>query len=57
MKYLRKMNKETHLGYGYAAKALTKSATETIKANNQINMFEEYFDNEKPEIMSDSITT
>ena len=51
------MNKELALGYGPAAKELTQSASNTIKANNQINMFEEYFDGEKPEIMSDAIST
>ena len=56
-KYFRRMNKETHLGYSQAAKDLTAAATQTIQANNQINMFEEYFEGEKPEIMSESIST
>jgi hypothetical protein len=51
------MNKEPQLSYGNAAKDLTQAATHTIHANNQINMFEEYFEGEKPEIMSESIST
>jgi dynein intermediate chain 2 len=51
------MNKEGHLGYAPAAQYLTQAASNTIKANNQINMFEEYFEGEKPEIMSDAIST
>lgn len=56
-KYMRRMNKEPQLGYAPAAKDLTTGATKSIRSNNEINMFEEYFDGEKPEIMSDTVTT
>lgn len=51
------MNKEPHLCYAPATKDLTGNATKSIRSNNEINMFEEYFDGEKPEIMSDTVST
>ena len=44
------MNKEPQLGYALAARDLTPAATKSIRANNEINMFEEYFEGENAEI-------
>lgn len=56
-KYMRKMNKEPQLGYAQAARDLTQAAKNSILANNEINMFEEYFEGENPEIQQENIST
>ena len=57
VKYMRKMNKEPQLGYAQATRELTFGASKFIRANNEIDMFEEYFDNEQPENLSENIST
>jgi hypothetical protein len=47
------MNKEPQLGYASAARDLTSSAAMCIKSNNEIDMFEEYFQGEQPENLSE----
>jgi len=56
-KYMRRLNKEPTLGYGAAAKDLVTGATRCIKQNNQLDLFEEYFKDEEPELISEPITT
>lgn len=56
-KYYRRMNKEPQLGYASAARDLTSSAAMCIKSNNEIDMFEEYFQGEQPENLSEQIST
>jgi hypothetical protein len=51
------MNKEPQLGYALAARDLTTAATKSIRANNEINMFEEYFEGETAEIQQENIST
>jgi len=52
-KYYRRMNKEPQLGYASAARDLTSSAAMCIKSNNEIDMFEDYFQGEQPENLSE----
>ena len=56
-KYMRRLNKEPSLGYAAAARDLVGGATRCIRQNNQLDLFEEYFAGEDPEIMSEPITT
>ena len=56
-KYMRRLLKEPVLGYGAATKDLVSGATRCIRQNNQLDIFEEYFDGEEPEHMSEPIST
>lgn len=56
-KYMRKMVKEPTLGYAQATRDLVSGAERCIEQNNVIDLFEEYFDGEDPEFMSEPITT
>ena len=56
-KYMRKLNKEPSYAFGPATKDLVNSTTRCIKQNNQLDLFEEYFDGEEPEFMSEPIST
>jgi len=56
-KYMRKMIKEPTLGYAQATRDLVSGAERCIEQNNVIDLFEEYFDGEDPEFMSEPITT
>ena len=56
-KYMRRLNKEPQLGFAPATKDLVQGATRCIRQNNQLDLFEEYFEGEEPEHMSEPITT
>lgn len=56
-KYMRKLGKDPLLGFAAATKDLVGGATRCIRQNNQLDLFEEYFDGEEPEFMSEPIST
>lgn len=56
-KYMRKLIKEPSLQYGPAVKDLVAGSSRCIRQNNQLDLFEEYFEGEEPEHMSEPITT
>lgn len=56
-KYMRKLAKDPAANYVGAAKDLLQGASRCIKQNNEIDLFEEYFEGEEPEYMSEPITT
>lgn len=56
-KYMRKLTKEPSLCFGQATRELVGGATRCIEQNNEIDLFEEYFQGEDPEFMSEPITT
>ena len=56
-KYMRKLLKDPANGYVAAVKETVGTATRCIKQNNQLDLFEEYFDGEEPEFMSEPIST
>ena len=56
-KYMRKLNKEPQFAFAPATKDLVNSTTRCIKQNNQLDLFEEYFEGEEPEFMSEPIST
>lgn len=45
-KYFKKMYKDTTLGFGGAAKRMASDTINCIMQNNQIDLFEEYFNGE-----------
>ena len=51
------MLRETNLGYALATKDLVQNAEKSIKQNNEIDLFEEYFEGEQPEHLSENINT
>tara|TARA_B110000285_G_scaffold234218_1_gene310408 strand:+ start:374 stop:1087 length:714 start_codon:yes stop_codon:yes gene_type:complete len=56
-KYLKKMYRETNLGFAAATKEMCLGATKSILQNNEIDLFEEYFAGEQPENLSENIST
>ena len=56
-KYLKKMYRETNLGFSQATKEMCLGATKSILQNNEIDLFEEYFAGEQPENLSENIST
>ena len=56
-KYQKKMLREVNLGFKTATADLSNSAQKCIRQNNQIDLFEEYFDGEQPEHLSETINT
>lgn len=56
-KYMRRLQKEPSLQFSAATKDLVSGAARCIKQNNEIDLFEEYFEGEDPEFMSEPITT
>jgi len=56
-KYMRKLVKEPQMCFGQATRELVQGATRCIEQNNEIDLFEEYFQGEDPEFMSEPITT
>ena len=56
-KYMRKMYKDPVLGFSQATKDLVQNTTRCIRQNNQLDLFEEYFEGEEPEFMSEPIST
>lgn len=56
-KYQKKMLREGNLGFKPATSDLVHTAQKCIRQNNQIDLFEEYFDGEQPEHMSETINT
>jgi len=51
------MYRDATLGFSTATKEMVQGATNCIKQNNIIDLFEEYFAGEQPEHLSESITT
>ena len=56
-KYQKKLLREPLLSYAHATRDLVQNAEKSIKQNNEIDLFEEYFAGEQPEHMSESIST
>lgn len=56
-KYAKKMYRDTTLGFAQATKEMVAGATNCIRQNNQIDLFEEYFIGEEPEHLSETINT
>jgi dynein intermediate chain 2, axonemal len=56
-KYQKKLYRDPALGFSQATKDLTGGAQKAIKQNNEIDLFEEYFHGEQPELSSESIST
>lgn len=56
-KYYKKMMRDPTLGYATATRDLVNNAEKSIKQNNEINLFEEYFHGEQPEHLSETINT
>ena len=56
-KYMRKLYKDPVLGFSQATKDLVQNTTRCIRQNNQLDLFEEYFEGEEPEFMSEPIST
>jgi dynein intermediate chain 2 len=56
-KYMKKMYRDTTLGFGQATKEMTSGAIKCILQNNEIDMFEEYFAGEQAEHMSETLST
>ena len=54
---MRKLNKDPSFGFSQATKDLVGGAIRCIKQNNQLDVFEEYFEGEEPEFMSEPIST
>jgi dynein intermediate chain 2 len=51
------MLREVNLGFALATKDLVTNAEKSIKQNNEIDLFEEYFEGEQPEHLSETINT
>jgi hypothetical protein len=51
------MLRDGNLGYAPATKDLVTNAEKSIKQNNEIDLFEEYFAGESPEHLSETINT
>jgi dynein intermediate chain 2 len=56
-KYQKKLLRDPLLSYAHATRDLVQNAEKSIKQNNEIDLFEEYFAGEQPEHMSESIST
>jgi dynein intermediate chain 2 len=56
-KYQKRMLREVNLGFALATKDLVQNAEKSIKQNNEIDLFEEYFEGEQPEHLSENINT
>ena len=56
-KYEKRLDRDPALGFSQATKDLVVGAQKAIKQNNEIDLFEEYFSGEQPELSSESIST
>jgi dynein intermediate chain 2 len=56
-KYMKKMYRDTTLGFSQATKEMTQGAIKCILQNNEIDLFEEYFAGEHAEHLSENIST
>ena len=56
-KYQKRMVREVNLGYKPAVTDLMSASQKCFRQNNQIDLFEEYFDGEQPEHASEIIST
>jgi dynein intermediate chain 2 len=56
-KYQKKLLRDPILQYANATRDLVQNSEKSIKQNNEIDLFEEYFAGEQPEHMSESIST
>lgn len=54
-KYYKKMSRDPNLGYTTATRDLVSNSTKFIRQNNEIDLFEEYFQGEQPEHLSETI--
>lgn len=55
-KYYKKMSRDPQIGYVAATRDLVTNSEKSIKQNNEIDLFEEYFSGESPEHLSENIT-
>ena len=51
------MYRDTTLGFSNAAKEMVTSVSNSIRQNNVIDLFEEYFVDEEPQHLSENIST
>jgi dynein intermediate chain 2 len=56
-KYQKKLMRDPLLSYANATRDLVTNAEKSIKQNNEIDLFEEYFAGEQPEHLSENIST
>jgi dynein intermediate chain 2 len=56
-KYMKKMFRDSTLGFSQATKEMTSGAIRCIQQNNEIDLFEEYFAGEQAEHMSETLST
>lgn len=56
-KYAKKMYRDASYGFAQATKEMVQNATKRIRQNNEIDLFEEYFEGEQPEHLSENIST
>lgn len=56
-KYQKKLMRDPLLSYAHATRDLVTNAEKSIKQNNEIDLFEEYFAGEQPEHLSENIST
>jgi dynein intermediate chain 2, axonemal len=56
-KYAKKLYRDTTLGFSSATKEMVQGATNCMRQNNIIDLFQEYFAGEQPEHLSENITT
>lgn len=56
-KYNKKMNRDANLGFGQATRDLVTASQKCIRQNNEIDLFEEYFEGEAPEHQVEPIST
>ena len=56
-KYLKKLYRDPNFGFAQATKDLVTQSQKSIRQNNEIDLFEEYFSGEQPEHLSENIST
>jgi len=56
-RYRKKMFKDPGYSFTPAVQTMCKKITDTIRQNNEIDLFEEYFAGEQPEHLSENIST
>lgn len=56
-RYEKNLYRDTTLGFSNATREMCNSASNSIRQNNEIDLFEEYFKGEEAQHLSENITT
>jgi len=55
-RYEKNLYRDTSLGFSHATREMVTGASNCIRQNNEIDLFEEYFSGEQPQILSENIS-